>query len=144
MKIYKQGQGHTTRVGAIVLAAIIGLYAGFCWFFWCMSGTGNTENFLAPNAIIGSVLLLGGCTWLGIWLSLYKEVSGEFLIDVDTELRKVVWPEVLPLFDPKTNAWGSTYVVIITTVVLTIYIGVVDVFLDQITSYLLGLLLLRG
>lgn len=131
MKIYKQGQGNMSRYGAVALAVLVALYAAFCWYVWQVGSSsemtmGNVHALANVTGLVGAVILLVGITWCGIWLAFFHEVAGEFLIDVDTELRKVVWPEVLPLFDPKTSAWGSTYVVIITTIILTVYIGVVD------------------
>lgn len=147
MKIYKQGQGSIARLGTVLLAGLIALYAAFCWYSWRISASAdltmrNDAAFFSIDAVVGAVILLAGIMFGGIWFAYFKEISGEFLIDVDTELRKVVWPEVLPLFDPKTSAWGSTYVVIVTTIILTVYIGVVDCVLSwTLTSHLLKWLL---
>ncbi len=146
MKIYKQGQGNMSRYGAVVLAVLVALYAAFCWYVWQVGSSsdmtmGNVQALADAKAIVGAVVLLAGITGCGIWLAFFHGVAGEFLIDVDTELRKVVWPEVLPLFDPKASAWGSTYVVIITTIILTVYIGMVDRVLGWVSDYLLKKLL---
>lgn len=146
MKIYKQGQGNMSRYGAVALAVLVALYAAFCWYVWQVGSSsdmtmGNVQALADAKAIVGAVVLLAGITGCGIWLAFFHEVAGEFLIDVDTELRKVVWPEVLPLFDPKASAWGSTYVVIITTIILTVYIGMVDRVLGWVSDYLLKKLL---
>lgn len=147
MSVYKEGQGNLTRFGAVLLATIIAAYAAFSWYLWWISSRTNLtlrddSAFFSTGALIGATILLVGIVSIGIWLSFYKSVTSEFLIDVDTELKKVVWPEVLPLFDPKTSAWGSTYVVIVTTVILTVYIGLIDVVLSwTLTANLLKWLL---
>ena len=136
-----------SRYGAVALAVMIAVYAAFCWWYWQVGSSsemtmGNVQALTNARGIVGAVILLAGITGCGVWLAFFHEVAGEFLIDVDTELRKVVWPEVLPLFDPKTSAWGSTYVVIITTIILTVYIGVVDRVLSWVlTEHLLRKLL---
>ncbi len=135
-----------SRYGAVALAVLVALYAAFCWYVWQVGSSsdltmGNVHALANAKAIVGAVVLLAGITGCGIWLAFFHDVAGEFLIDVDTELRKVVWPEVLPLFDPKASAWGSTYVVIITTIILTVYIGMVDRVLGWVSDYLLKKLL---
>ena len=76
--------------------------------------------------IVGALFLFGGSSVLGYHLAMRLPKSCDYLIDMDVELRKVVWPAVQPLFDPKTEAWGSTYVVILCTIVLGLFIWIVD------------------
>jgi preprotein translocase subunit SecE len=40
----------------------------------------------------------------------------------------------MPLFDPKTEAWGSTYVVIVCSILFTIFIWVTDVVLQLVIT----------
>lgn len=130
MAVFKEGQGIATRIGAVILMTLLGAYSGLCWWHWQIGEaalSGGALGLFANAAFAVGVLLFIGLTAAGIWLSFFRPGTCEFLIEVDTELRKVVWPNVLPLFDPKTQAWGSTYVVIITTVLCTVYIGVVDI-----------------
>ncbi|MDR0868265.1 MAG: preprotein translocase subunit SecE [Planctomycetota bacterium] len=147
MTIYKQGQGHLTRLASVVLAGLIGAYSGFCWYSWRISAQDNlsmhdNSAFFAVSALIGGAVILVAALAAGFWLAYVKPRSGEFLIDVDGEMRKVVWPDVLPLFDPKTSAWGSTYVVIITSIILTVYIAIIDIIFEWgLTEHLLRWLL---
>lgn len=134
MAVYKEGQGRITRVCSVLIMALVGAFAGNSWFRWKVSiddlSSGMSANMLLNPALLVGVLLFLGLTLLGAYLAFFRSGTSEFLIDVDSEMRKVVWPDVLPLFDPKAQAWGSTYVVIVTTVICTIYIGLVDTFFE--------------
>lgn len=133
MAVYKEGQGRITRIGAMCLSVLLGLYAGSCWYRWQFdieSARGVTADFLLNGAFIGAVVIFLGVCLLGLRLAFKSEKTSDFLIDVDVELNKVVWPEMFPLFDPKAEAWGATYVVIVTTIVMTIYIGIADSVLE--------------
>jgi len=56
---------------------------------------------------------------------------GKFISDVNAEIRKVVYPK-------REELIGSTWVVIITTVVIAIYLGAVDWGLSKFVEYLLA------
>jgi preprotein translocase SecE subunit len=134
--VYKQGQGTLSRFGAVALGVLVGIYAGHCWYYW------HTLIFFPSARLIGAVALFFVVAAGALYLVLFRPVTSDYLIDMDTELRKVVWPPVMPLFDPKTEAWGSTYVVIVCTIVLTVFIWLVDLGLDfTITRNLLQLLM---
>ena len=54
----------------------------------------------------------------------------------------MVWPTTAPLFDPKAEAWGSTYVVIVCTAMFTVFIWLADLFLHfGITEFLFAKIL---
>ena len=55
----------------------------------------------------------------------------KFANDVNAEIRKVVYPG-------KDELIGSTWVVIITTIVIAIYLGAVDWGLSRFVEYLLA------
>jgi len=139
--VYKKGQGFASRIGVVGLGLLVGLYAGHSWYYWPSiypsAATTIAERVLS-TAFIGAILLLLGTTAGGVYVALFQPMSSDYLIDMDTELRKVVWPAVMPLFDPKTEAWGSTYVVIACTVILTVFIWLIDLGMDfTITQHLL-------
>jgi len=56
---------------------------------------------------------------------------GNFLRETKQELNKVTWPS-------RTELWQSTLVVIVTTLMLALFIGVVDFFLSGIVRIVLG------
>lgn len=134
MAIYKEGQGALTRILTVVLALLIGVYAGISWYRWQVDVESVTSSDAASlfmnSAFVGALVILFAMIGLGVFLAYFKQNSADFLIELDVELRKVVWPEVMPLFDPKAEAWGSTYVVIVTTILSTVYIGAVDMFFE--------------
>ncbi len=53
-----------------------------------------------------------------------------FLREVRTEVRKVNWP-------PKKELVGSTIVVIVSVFILSFFLGVVDVTLQKLVTYVL-------
>ncbi len=53
-----------------------------------------------------------------------------FLREVRTEVRKVNWP-------PKKELLGSTIVVIVSVFILSFFLGVVDVTLQKLVTYVL-------
>lgn len=56
---------------------------------------------------------------------------GSFIQETKQELNKVTWPS-------KSELWQSTAVVIVTTLVMALFIGVVDFFLSGVIRLLLG------
>lgn len=133
--MYKIDQGRTTRIVAFVIFVALAFYAAYSFMSF-------GEIWQWPKAIrtVGSLIWLFGFTMLGGWLAFWKPGSGEYFIELDSEMRKVVWPKVQPLFDAKTEAWGSTYVVIACTVVFTVLIFA----LDTVLGLGLHTLLFRG
>lgn len=126
VSVYKAGQGMPSRIGTMIVGVLIAFYASHSWFRWhpLVAATGINIDFG-----IAAFLLVGICGFFG-WLAFKSPKSSDYLIDMDDELRKVVWPSALPLFDPKTEAWGSTYVVIVCAIIFTIFIWVVDMVLQ--------------
>jgi len=54
-----------------------------------------------------------------------------FFVEVKEELAKVVWPS-------RNELWGSTGVVILTTLILAAFIGLVDFILSNVLRMVLG------
>ena len=125
-----------SRVGAVVVGIMVAAYAAMSWFAWQrpLAASSRFEAFVNPG-FIGAVVLLLGVSILFAWLALRSPRTCEYLIGMDDELRKVVWPATMPLFDPKTEAWGSTYVVIVCSVIFTIFIYATDWILQYVISY---------
>lgn len=133
--MYKTGQGMPSRIGALIIGALIGVYAALSWFSWQrpLGAVSRFDAYVNPG-FLGALVLLLGVLGFAIWLAFRSPRASDYLIDMDDELRKVVWPSVLPLFDPKTEAWGSTYVVIVCAILFTIFIWVVDMLLQLIVT----------
>lgn len=133
--MYKAGQGMPSRIGTMIVGVLIAFYASYSWFRWHPFGPiGRGGSILSPDFIIAVVLLVAVAAFSG-WLVFRSPRSADYLIDMDDELRKVVWPSVMPLFDPKTEAWGSTYVVIVCAIIFTIFIWLVDLILQYVVTY---------
>ena len=117
--MYKPGQGMSSRIGAVVLIALFGIYSAHRWYF---------HFFEANNAVAlaGTLILALGFAALAAWTGIYKARTVDFLIEMDAELRKVNWPAVTPVFSPKAEAWGATFVVIITVVIMGVFFYAVD------------------
>ncbi len=119
-----------SRTGAMIVGALIACYAALSWNRWQpFAGYG-----IARVDFIVTIVMLAGICGLFAWLVFRSPSSSDYLIDMDDELRKVVWPSVMPLFDPKTEAWGSTYVVIVCAILFTIFIWVADILLQLIIT----------
>ncbi len=132
--MYKAGQGMPSRIGAMVVGVLIAAYASFSWYRWHPFVMGATGGAGTVDLAIAGVLLVGIAVFAA-WAVFKRPGSADYLIDMDDELRKVVWPGVMPLFDPKTEAWGSTYVVIVCAILFTLFVWLVDLFLQYTITY---------
>ncbi len=121
-----------SRIGAMVVGILIAAYASFSWYRW-NPFSGFSSGGVIDLSVAG--VLLVGLAAVFAWAVFKRPGSADYLIDMDDELRKVVWPSVMPLFDPKTEAWGSTYVVIVCAILFTIFIWLVDIFLQYTITY---------
>ena len=130
MPVYKAGQGMASRTGAMIIGFLIAVYASFSWYRWQPLASTQAASLNLPIAL---VLLVGICILFG-WIAFRSPSYSDYLIDMDDELRKVVWPSVMPLFDRKTEAWGSTYVVIVCAILFTLFIWVADILLNLIVT----------
>src|SRR6185436_967583 len=97
------------------------------------TGDLRVSNFIAwaGTAAIAIVGLLTGYYFVYI-----KRPTAEYLIKTDTEMHKVTWPNITPWFKADTLVWGSTYVVLIVVVALTVYTFGVDMVLQWISQKL--------
>ncbi len=117
--MYKPGQGMTSRIGAVVLLGLFGLYTSHS-AYRVLLGEWPWVDLVVPVVVFLGILAVGA------WVALFRAGSSDFLIEMDAELRKVVWPDTQPMFSPKAEAWAATYVVIVTVIVLTLFIYVTD------------------
>ena len=131
--MYKAGQGMPSRIGAMIVGALIAFYTSYSWFRWHPFGPIG-GGVLSVDFAVSLILLVGVLVFFG-WTAFRSPKSSDYLIDMDDELRKVVWPSVMPLFDPKTEAWGSTYVVIVCSIIFTIFIWLADLILQFVITY---------
>ena len=124
--MYKADQGRTSRIGALATMLLIGFYAGVKCYYWVQLFHDALKDSMAWVGVAGAIALVGVSGVIGLKIAFFWPRSGDFLIDMDAELRRVVWPALQPLFDPKTEAWGHTYVVIVCTIIFTILMFFID------------------
>ena len=153
-QVYKPGEGYATRIGMMgVVACYIGFAAWHWYYNWVfvrdfvddiftgMNLSRVTRWMLDPSvsSVIGiggtvAIVALGALT--GFFLIYVKKGTAEYLIKTDTELHKVTWPKITPWFKADTLVWGSTYVVLIVVVAMTVYVFGVDMILQRISQWL--------
>jgi preprotein translocase SecE subunit len=148
LPVYKPGEGTVTRLGLFVVLAAFVLYTAHHWFYsWSFLrntllkyleyvGLGVLLNWtLDPGpqrflALTGAGVVVGGGLLLCYYYLYVRPRSAEFLVQTDSELRKVTWPKISPWFKMETQVWGATYVVLIVVVLLALYVFGVDTILN--------------
>jgi len=142
---YKWPQGRVMRyVAAAVCLSYLsfGVYRTYTWLGakklpveLVKSMPEGVAKVVTP-AVLGSVvLLLVGA--VGIYLLAFVNArAADFLISVEAEMRKVYWPKIKPWFAWSSELWGSTYVVIIVVVILSVFIRVVDMCFTPLSRWI--------
>jgi len=144
-ELYKPGQGVYARATTGIGGGIIAVFGGY-WFNGALIGlppvAEGAELLGIPitYGLIGALIafgVLGGVTALlviGVGIGLKKvdrfsRASVDFLIETEAELRKVSWPS-------RDELTGSTFVVLFVTVMLGLFIVVVDKFVSAVMTHL--------
>lgn len=60
----------------------------------------------------------------------YVDKARDYFKEVMVELKRVTWPT-------KKDTWAATWVVIITVIILSIFLGIVDLALSQLVKMFL-------
>jgi preprotein translocase subunit SecE len=102
-------------MGAIWVVILFG-----CRELWL--SLGGMESTALRIGIVGIVLAAG--LWLGFRLVNWPRFA-EFLINVESELKKVSWPT-------KTELWRASMVVVFTIVFMSVLLFGFDILWDQI------------
>ncbi len=150
---YKAKQGKIVRWGTFIASALLAIFAMYRVFysfpyinvvaderteFWAwvykslysltipgIDITITVSPRLLFTLVLGTVLLLALA-----YVCFRKERTSDFLIDTESEMRKVAWPTFREVID-------SSLVVIIVIVALGIYLFVVDIGLSKLFNFLL-------
>lgn len=163
LTVYKKEHGFYTRFICFILANFLGFYAALKLFYFGSQPFGYTLAFWDNERIldnvtkeevfpwplwadwVGSIPVVGEMFTPGLffsalfflllalffyWASFCHARYSEFLIETEAELRKVSWPN-------RDELIGSSTVVVITVIVLSVYLGLVDIVLGNIFSNLL-------
>ena len=147
LKPYRMEDGRVSRLVFFVVLLVFAAFTAISWYTsWrALTNTlvsiklGFLVNWIHDNDMATLIVQNGGAVALFLIGALVvyrivyvKQKTSEFIIRTDHELSKVDWPKIKPWFKPETEVWGATYVVIITCILLSVYIYV----LDQILSLL--------
>jgi preprotein translocase SecE subunit len=128
---YKWPQGRVIRyVAATVCLSYVG-YAAYS--FWAWQGNaplplvgGEADPAYLKLGFVGALaLLLAGSAVTYLTVFAHAKLT-DYLIAVEGEMRKVYWPKVKPWFSWGSELWGSTYVVIIVVIILSVFLQAID------------------
>lgn len=137
VKYYKPGQGTIVRWSAFALVALLVLFG--CHSLYRVVGTDWWENALLRVPILDFGVTTGflisfGLAAAGCFAAYVFVVNGsrpaEFLIETEGELKKVNWP-------PRHEFLGSSFIVILSVVIISLYLMFVDKFLELTVNQLI-------
>ena len=118
LKIYKSGQAPYVRYGTAIGIGLVGLVV--CYYVWTLL-TQYVADGLAYKVYleyaVPAVLFAALAVAAAYYLNTPKFV--DFLIATESEMKKVSWSS-------KAELMGSTFVVIVTVVLLAVFIYVAD------------------
>ncbi len=153
MEFYKPGQGLVVRRLLLLTVLGIGLFMSISMWSWMVAGAGSAEatllwmpagwlgesllgddflGFEVTPALLISMATFGVVVFLSVFYAFQKTSTGDFLIETDKEMRKVSWPTWAELR-------GSSFVVVIVTVFLGVYLYVIDQVLARVMFFLTNL-----
>ena len=147
MAIYRKGEGLWTR--GIIAATLFGIALFGCRrlaenlpkaFGWARSVLIPSIGLTGAWTVSG--IVLAGCV-AGLWVLLNHVRAVDFLVDMESELRKVSWPMDLsqPRFaDRYRELWQSSLIVIASVVVM----GAALYGYDKILGLIISTAILRG
>ncbi len=112
LSIYKKGQGTAARgTAAVVVMLLAGWAAHQMWF--------TAEGWPIAAQVIATGLVAGLLGLLPLYLVLFYQPVAEMLIETQQEMRKVAWSS-------RAEVIGSTVVVVVTVVLLSLFIFATD------------------
>jgi preprotein translocase subunit SecE len=131
--IYKSGQGYWTRMGTAGGAALI-LIATSVWLYQNLP---VWSDYLRDHrsVLIGALVGFIAAFAILVHWTMNRPIAADFLIATDSEMKKVNWTT-------KADLIGSTKVVILFTLAVTLLLFVVDLLFGYL-FYFLGVLKTR-
>lgn len=154
LTVHKPGEGTMTRLGSFVVAFFFVVFTAFHWYYgWIfVRNLGQkTLGFIGLDGLLswsrsptasyyisngGAVVVAVVGLLLAYYVVFCQQRTAEFLVQTDGELRKVTWPKITPWFKAETQVWGITYVILITTAALALFIASVDKILQILANWL--------
>jgi len=143
---YRPQDGWLVRRLFFILLVAFGGFSAYRAYIWLKSygltvrlpgvgALGIGEHVLMWGEVAAATLIIAFFVGAYYLIFLNRRAS-DFLVEVESELRKVSWPEYKPVGSPKAELWGSTYVVIGVVIVMTVFVGVVDMFYNFLAKML--------
>ena len=116
LSIHKPGQGYWTRMLSAIGGGTI-VVSGIVWLLPHFNGieSDQTRVIVQGSIAVGVVTIFGGL----LWYFLNKPRIVDFMIATEAEMRKVNWPS-------RKQIIGSTLVVISGTILMVLYLLIVD------------------
>ena len=133
LRLYKPGQGYYTRVGTAVGAGALILWGGK-FLFDEMSGMLGSVSYALPlqyGVTAGFILVMGVVLY---WVVGLSRKANDFFIATEGEMKKVNW-------STKQEIIRSTKVVVLVTIVMSVFLFAADLLFMMIFS---GLGVLRA
>jgi preprotein translocase SecE subunit len=140
VEIYKEGHGVLVRRIAFATLAALLVWGGtelYGWLEpaqwvranrWVMYKIPVVNQFIDPAFVISWVVVITGCVL--IYRTLNRPKAADFLIETDTEVRKVNWPTW-------NDAWNSSLIVLLFVVVVTGFIFASDFVINRVMNWIL-------
>jgi preprotein translocase subunit SecE len=140
VETYKEGHGVLVRRVAFVTLAALLVWGGTELYGWLQSAQWVRNNrwhdyqipvvhqYIDPAFVICWVVVITGCVLL--YRALNRARAADFLIETDTEVRKVTWPTW-------NDAWNSSLIVLIFVVVVTGFIFASDFVINRVMRWIL-------
>ena len=139
IEVFRQGQGKTSRSVAIIFCGLIGVLLAK-WVYSLLPIESALHNSFFRAEFIGisitwahliSAAMFCLCFIAGLFLANNSKVA-TFLIDTESEIKKVAWPTTKELS-------GSTGVVIVATLSVAVFLGIADLIISRIMHLLINL-----
>jgi preprotein translocase SecE subunit len=140
VEIYKEGHGVLVRRVAFVGLATLLVWGGIELYGWLQGADWVRNNrwvnyqipvvhqYIDPAFVISWAVIVVGCILL--YRALNKPRAADFLIETDTEVRKVTWPTW-------NDAWNSSLIVLLFVLVVTGFIFFSDFVINRVMGWVL-------
>lgn len=140
--IYKKKQGLIVRWSSFGIASLLFIYGGYRLYYFLSQWEWATKfrwmHFLIPVfdvevvvdprfviSLVGTIAFV----WFFYFLCMQQHRVSEFLIDTESEMRKVSWPTLVQVIK-------SCIAVVMIVLILGLYLYVVDGLLNEIFCYI--------
>ncbi|MHC4915952.1 MAG: preprotein translocase subunit SecE [Planctomycetota bacterium] len=136
---YKWPQGRVIRYLAAAVCLSYISFGTYCFWAWKSDAAlpfvprGQFSETFSLGLVGSALLALAGAIAVYFLVFTNAKVT-DYLISVEGEMRKVYWPKIKPWFAWSSELWGSTYVVIIVVVVLSVFIRVIDLVFTPLSN----------